>query len=241
MLTSKLRWLSSTTAGARGGVWRIVADRVRAWLASWAADRRRRDHLAMTRKQGRWRSPPRRLETELANGLADGIGGDSAARRPARARLQHPRSAHPMTATATTATLTALAATMANWRRWPPTSANRLPASQPPAVTPVNDDRAPYGCQMMSPICGPRNPQPKRDTPMRRGIAADWCFAIERAAKKPTCFLAGIRRPQPADQISRRRAARARNATPRWLIASFSSGSSSAVVSKPLIGRKIGS
>ena len=48
-------------------------------------------------------------------------------------------------------------------------------------------------------------------------------------------------RDQPADQTSRSRAARARNATPRWLIASFSSESSSAVVRTPPVGTKIGS
>jgi hypothetical protein len=64
-----------------------------------------------------------RLETELANGFAD----DVAATVPSAAGLGAAvwrQERTPMTAAVTSTTLTALAATIANWRRCPPTSAN---------------------------------------------------------------------------------------------------------------------
>src|SRR5665213_384058 len=122
MLTSKLRWLSSTTAGAPGGAWRMVADECGlGWLAGLligagktTGDDEKAGSLALTAEG---------VETELANGLADGMAATVPSTAGPRAATA-PQERTPMTAAATNTTLTALAATRANWRRWPPPSAN---------------------------------------------------------------------------------------------------------------------
>src|SRR5450432_700392 len=163
MLTSKLRWLSSATAGAPGDVWRMVADEYGlGWLGGLPIGAGNTTGAA--EKAGSRTLTAERLETELANGLADDVG--AAVRSAAGPRsAMSPQECKPMTAAATRTTLTALAATRADWRRCPPTSANSSSGIATSCGRPGKRRSGPFGCQTRSPTCRPHYAADRRETP----------------------------------------------------------------------------